>query len=594
MLFSKLSALSLVASGAFAMKKQHQDSFGAACTSNGAYSCEASGVSATYFICTYAASGKLELLPQQCGANQVCKSTGSSIYCDAGVPQSTSSATSKTGTKTTTTKTRTGTMSTTTNTPTETTPSGSTTTTTKTTKMTTSTKTGSPTPGTFAYRPAPNPVGIIGYWPNWAIYSRAENSPQSVDLTGINILNYAFMDALADGTLRSFDGWADFGGTAHPTFPFVIDEYSGKSKAVYQMNFVAREKYPNLRTVISVGGWSGSGTFSKIAASDAATKKFVTQIHSFLDTMHFDGVDIDWEYPGGGGLPCNAVNNADAANFVKFAAALRAELGPDRIVSIASSGEVSRYADPATKVSYLKALVDQLSYVQVMTYDFYGSWVPYSDFNSPLRSPSGSDPQQPAGNGQFGHQFSIENSMQQYVDAGIPKSKLVSGVAYYGRSWGVQKSTTQTAINGLYSACQLPEGKSQNVTNAKSCPPIPGDQLDADWTDPCGQTYKSGVWMYRNLRQQGVLSSPTTAGNGWTRKYFDFAQSPTLFDGSRFISYDDPQSIAAKAAWTKQNGYGGVMFWELSEDYRGEMTSALRNSFNSFQVDAEEIYDNTK
>ncbi|KAJ3064302.1 hypothetical protein HDU99_004507, partial [Rhizoclosmatium hyalinum] len=119
-----------------------------------------------------------------------------------------------------------------------------------------------------------------------------------------------------------------------------------------------------------------------------------------------------------------------------------------------------------------------------------------------------------------------------------------------------------------------------------------GDYLDAaKWQDPCGGSYNSGVWMYNNLRgaansggQQAsapLASGPTTASNGWTRQYFDFAQNPTVYTASYLnrptvVSYDDPVSIKAKAQWSKTAGLGGVMIWELSQDYNQELITATR------------------
>ncbi|KAI8622247.1 hypothetical protein BC830DRAFT_818710 [Chytriomyces sp. MP71] len=94
-------------------------------------------------------------------------------------------------------------------------------------------------------------------------------------------------------------------------------------------------------------------------------------------------------------------------------------------------------------------------------------------------------------------------------------------------------------------------------------------------------TQECDTRMYNNLRTQGPLSGPTTAGGGWSRKYIDFAQNPTLFDGKRFISYDDPVSIKAKAAWAKGQGLGGLLIWELSQDNAGELVAAVNAGWGS-------------
>ncbi|ORY44142.1 glycoside hydrolase [Rhizoclosmatium globosum] len=333
-----------------------------------------------------------------------------------------------------------------------------------------------------------------------------------------------------------------------------------------------RYNYPNLKTIVSIGGWSGSRGFSAIAASASITQTFVKNVHAFLDSEGFDGVDLDWEYPGGGGITCNTVSDSDATNMVNLVAALRAELGPDRSISLAVSAEVSHYVDKVTKVQQIPNIMKYVSYVQIMSYDFYGSWDAYSDFVSP------SDPTQPASNN-VGYSQSLSQAVavNEWVAAGASKSQLTNGLAFYGRSWSVQSNTN----NGLYQLCT-------GSVNGAACPGVVGDYLDVtQWCDPCNVCYNSGVWMYLNMRGAGsqtaapLASGPTTASNGWSRQYFDFAQSPTLYTASyrgqsSFISYDDPVSIQAKAAFAKSAGLGGTMIWELSQDYNKELTNAAR------------------
>ncbi|KAI9329634.1 glycosyl hydrolases family 18-domain-containing protein [Obelidium mucronatum] len=412
---------------------------------------------------------------------------------------------------------------------------------------------------TLKPRPFTTP-GMIGYWANWAAYSRPQTNIDLLDLSGFSAINYAFVDATDDGSIKSFDDWADF---------LNLSKLTG----------TVRAKYPNIRALISIGGWSGSKHISNIAKSETATANFVKNVQKYLNDNGFDGVDIDWEHPGGGGLPCNAVDPQDAINYAKLLKALRTALGPDASISIAASANAKTYV--VNGKNYLPEIAESLSYIQVMTYDYYGSWSPYSDFNSPLHAPGSSDPRQPAANGK---QWSIAGSMAEFEAAGVPKSKLVPGIGFYGRSWTVESD----ANNGLYQHCA--GAKSVNA----SCTAIQGDVLDDPWDDKCpGSTPgRSGVWMYLNLRGDtaGTRSQsnaplagadPFTATNGWIRKYYDFAESPTLYNPTtkQFISYDDPQSIEKKTSWAKKSGYAGIMTWELDQDYKHEMINAMRKGW---------------
>ncbi|KAJ3076477.1 hypothetical protein HDU98_002921 [Podochytrium sp. JEL0797] len=415
----------------------------------------------------------------------------------------------------------------------------------------------------FTFRPFTTP-GVIGYWTQWSPYTRKQNSIDKIDLTGFTAINYAFVNVDATGALQSFDTNADLN---------------------WMRIFTAqRIKYPNLKAIVSIGGWSGSQHFSTVAASASLTQAFVKNVHTFLDTMGFDGVDLDWEYPGGSGITCNTVSTSDAANYANLLSALRTELGPTRSISIAVSAITSHYADPATGVSYIPQYMKSINYAQIMSYDFYGSWDAYSDFNSPLNSPGPSDPQQPSqNNAAYPVPLSQSAAVALWVKAGASPSKLTNGLAFYGRSWTVPSTTN----NGLYQLCQGSTKDAVTGLNSACAGPV-GDVLDVtQFCDPCKLCYNSGVWMYLNLRGAAgqtmppLPSSPVEAGNGWTREYFEFAQSPTVQTASNFrglpsfISYDDPVSIKAKAAWAKSSGLGGTMIWELSQDYNAELVTAV-------------------
>ncbi|KAI8830926.1 glycoside hydrolase superfamily [Chytriomyces cf. hyalinus JEL632] len=423
----------------------------------------------------------------------------------------------------------------------------------------------------FAYRPFVSP-GMIGYWTQWSIYSRAQNTIDKVDLSGFTGINYAFVNLAANGQLVTFDDNAD-------------------SKWLRGFTSV-RDKYPNLRTIVSIGGWSGSQHFSTVAASDSLTQTFVKTVHTFLDTFGFDGVDLDWEYPSGGGLECNTVNDADPPNFVKLLAALRAELGPDRSISLAVSGETTAYIQKSTGINYIPEIFKYINYAQIMSYDFYGSWSSYADFNSPLNAPGPNDPVQPAANNNgYTQSLSHTSTVNAWIKAGAKASQLTNGIGFYGRSWSVGTGNATLPNNGLYNRCNSWDG-----TKCTAGSTTVGDYLDVKpWAPPasstgksCGTPYNSGVWMYLNMRgaggQQGapLASGPTSGSNGWNRQYFDFAQSPTVYTPKNFqnvpsfVSYDDPVSVKAKAAWAKQQKLGGTMVWELSQDYNNEMVNALR------------------
>ncbi|KAI8610741.1 glycoside hydrolase superfamily, partial [Chytriomyces sp. MP71] len=121
-----------------------------------------------------------------------------------------------------------------------------------------------------------------------------------------------------------------------------------------------------LRAIVSIGGWTGSLNFSAVAASPNLSQTFAKKFACFLEHEWIGRGDIDWEYPGTGGIECLRGLLEDAANFVSLLHVLRAELGPDRHLSIAVNAYAAKYS--------VSAYAESVNYVGVMTYDLAGSW----------------------------------------------------------------------------------------------------------------------------------------------------------------------------------------------------------------------------
>ncbi|KAJ1954083.1 hypothetical protein GGI12_005874, partial [Dipsacomyces acuminosporus] len=102
---------------------------------------------------------------------------------------------------------------------------------------------------------------------------------------------------------------------------------------------------------------------------------------------------------------------------------------------------------------------------------------------------------------------------------------------------------------------------------------------DAPWYDACaGATYNSGTWQWKHLRDQGVLTSPTTAAAPWVRQWDPVSQTPWLFNTNSkiFISYDDPQSLKIKVDYAASKGLAGVMVWSVNMDHNGELLNVVK------------------
>lgn len=275
-----------------------------------------------------------------------------------------------------------------------------------------------------------------------------------------------------------------------------------------------REEYPHLKLILSVGGWDYSAHFSDVAATAAGRADFAQSCAELLSDYNLDGIDLDWEYPVSGGTAGTNHRPQDKQNFTLLLKAIRQELdrqgkrdGKDYQLTIAGAA-----GDWYLSNIQPTAVAEVVDHIFLMAYDIHGPWDKYADFNAPLYTPSGSAPH---------HQSSVSGSVEAYLESGVPADKLVLGMPLYGYRYdGVNGSQ-----NGLYST----------FTTARS---IPYDTLVATYlSDP----------SYRQLRHSE-------------------ARVPYLYGKGSFLSYDDPQSMAEKAALARELGLQGIGFWELSQD----------------------------
>lgn len=366
---------------------------------------------------------------------------------------------------------------------------------------------------------------MIGYYPSWATYQR-DYQVSEIPANQLTHINYAFAN-VSNGQCVLGDGYAD-------TDKFFPGDSWDQGAKRGNFNQLAKLKaaHPNLKALISVGGWTWSGNFPAAASTVESRDRFATSCVAFMKTWGFDGVDIDWEYPVSDGLTPGTA--ADKHNYTLLLEALRAKLdaqgtadGRHYLLTVAAPAGPSTLANQ--EIAQVAATVD---WVNLMSYDFHGGWDSTTGHNSPLEAPAG-DP------GPVG--LNVDSAVRAWRNGGTPADKLVVGMPFYGRGW----SGVSGANNGLFqTATGVPPG-----------------------------TWEAGVFDYHDLVTR-YIDQP-----GFTRLWDPTAKVPYLWNASNgvFISYDDPESLAEKARYVKDNGLAGAMFWELSSD-TGE--NALLDSVN--------------
>lgn len=358
------------------------------------------------------------------------------------------------------------------------------------------------TTGVTAY--APPGRTIRAYYAQWATYSGYQVA--DIDGSKITHINYAFADISDDLKIKLGDPYADVERAFPGDSP--SDPYKGNLNQLRKL----KQRYPHLKTVLSVGGWTWSQKFSDMTLSEARRTAFAESVVDLLVKYGFDGVDFDWEYPVAGGMPGNVRRPIDGTNLALLLQRMRQRLD-ERGAAEGKRYELSIAGGPSdlyVKNTPLAEIAGYLDYVQIMTYDFGGPWERSTGFNAPLYGPAGA--QGP----------SVTKAVEEYLSKGVPASKLVLGVPFYGYEFRM----TKNASNGLFQ-------------------PYTGPGIS---------------------RPYGEVERSFTAKEGFTRYWHPKAQVPYLWNGSSFVSYDDPESIAAKVAYLKAKGLAGAMIWEISQD----------------------------
>lgn len=364
---------------------------------------------------------------------------------------------------------------------------------------------------------------VVGYFAEWGIYGR-NYTVADLPVDKLTTINYAFAKITDSGEVGIFDSWAAV------EKPFGSDTWDTPLRGNYHQLQLLKAANPSLEIMISIGGWTLSGKFSDVALTEASRSKFAASCVAFCNRYGFDGVDLDWEYPVSGGLASNTYRPEDKHNYTLLVEEIRRQFnaadaldGKHRLISIAA---------PAghDKVSNLEpaALAGSLDFMNLMTYDYHGSWENTTNHQAALYG-------NPADPSAEGNRYTLSHTVDLYLGAGVPAEKIVVGAPIYGRSWrGVGP-----ANNGLF----------QPAAGAGS------------------GTWESGSVDYADLLAK-VTTQPSVYQLHWDAAAgVPYVYAPTV-EGGWFSTFENPESLNLKIDYLMAKGLGGMMFWEASADVR--------------------------
>lgn len=168
-----------------------------------------------------------------------------------------------------------------------------------------------------------------------------------------------------------------------------------------------RKQKPELKVLLSIGGW-GSGRFSEMAANDEYRRAFAADCDRVVKEFALDGIDIDWEYPTSSMANISSSPD-DTENFTLLMQDIRAAIGNEKELTLATVAS-ARYID-------FKAILPSVDFVNIMAYDMASAPKHHSALY-----PSG-----------YSGDITSDGAVTAHLKAGVPPSKLVMGMPFYGR-----------------------------------------------------------------------------------------------------------------------------------------------------------------
>ncbi|XP_064474372.1 chitotriosidase-1-like [Ornithodoros turicata] len=349
---------------------------------------------------------------------------------------------------------------------------------------------------------------VVCYYGSWAVYRPGGGKfpVEAIDPHLCSHLVYGFAGLGHDNRIRSLDSWND-----------LADNYG---KGAFKRFTGLKKQNPKLKTIIAIGGWNeGSIKYSNMAENPASRKTFVDSVVEFCKKYDFDGLDMDWEYPGSrGGKP------EDKQNFVALLRELSEAFRPHGLLLTAAVSAGKHFMDPAYDIPQVSKYLDL---IHVMAYDFHGGWETITGHHAPMFS----RPEEPLDERILNLNFSVN----YWIDKGAPRNKIILGLGLYGRSFTLARSENH---NPRDSAPQ--KGRAGPYTREKG---------SLGYNEIC-----------ENLEREK-----------WTVVRDPFYMAPYAFRERQWVGYDDMDSIAVKVNFAKAMGLGGGMVWSIeTDDFHGK------------------------
>ncbi|MFD3960098.1 MULTISPECIES: chitinase C-terminal domain-containing protein [Streptomyces] len=454
---------------------------------------------------------------------------------------------------------------------------------------------------------------VIGYFTNWRTGKDGRDPylVPNIPWTKVTHLNYAFAHVDSANKLSVGPDSPDNASTGM-TWPGVAGAEMDPSlpyKGHFNLLTKYKKQYPDVKTLVSVGGWAetggyfgpdgtrvNSGGFYSMATNadgsvnTAGINTFSDSAVDFVRKYGFNGVDIDYEYAtsmkDAGNPMDHALANGRRAGLVKgydvLMKTLREKLdragaadGKHYLLTVAapSSGYLLRGMETYQMQKYL-------DYVNIMSYDLHGAWNEYVGPNASLFDDGKDNELAQAGvytTSQYGGVGYLNTDWAfHYFRGSMPAGRINIGLPYYTRGF----KNVQGGTNGLWgkaaaTSCPAGSGLTKCGDGAVGIDNLWHDKDDNGQEAPAGS---NPMWHAKNL-EKGIVGdyltdygfpANTQLTGTYVRNYDSTLVAPWLWNAQKkvFLSTEDEQSVKRKADYVVDQGIGGTMIWELAGDYQ--------------------------
>lgn len=366
---------------------------------------------------------------------------------------------------------------------------------------------------------------VVGYYPAHGSYQ-----PGDVPFEKLTDVVYHALEPKADGTI-------------------VADEEATASHLETLREYSHTRSDTRLHVSIGHHDTIDEEAFADAVATPERRDTFAETATALVRKYNLDGIDVDWEPQAGDGW-----SNAKSRNYLWLLRTCREHLddtedGKQYHLTIAVTGsfadQLRQLRERSPLITELVDITDVIDRFHVMTYDYHGPWIkppegshaPLTGFNSPLHTPNDND---------IANDSSVSNTMEKWSGelrtwSGIgadPTDQLTTGLPFYGRRYELVSDVPEDETSGL------------------------GDKFDAD---------TALSYPYSEITERYV-DDPD-----YERHWHDEAEVPWLYsaEDNAFVTYDDPESIGRKVDYTLDNGFAGVMIWELTQDHEERLLDAI-------------------